>query len=261
MDAYLRNRGLITRPNSDQVLTLLAWAYQRTGLSGRAAKLYEVLASRHPDNPDLALDLAHNRMSEGDYKGVIAALARPAAQKLGGDQAVEAASLRGRALSRNGQYGTAVEVLQPLLKKHPGHKMAYEDYLALGIALNRLGRSEDALPPLEMAEKMTRESKQAGMGLFRYLTAMETGAAASEAQRFPTAVEAYRRAAGAAKDNQDKAVATYELAQSLRGVGRNKEVADTFRKLKEMNVSPWSQMAARHLADMELAPRLAQVGK
>ncbi len=256
MNAFLRYRRLITRPNSNEVLKLLAWAYEHAGLATRASKLYEVLVSRDLGDPSLNLALARNLMVLHDYQGVIKALTGPTADKLKGRQRDLAASLMGRSLAHIGKYAEAVKILAALAKK--GVAQA-DDYHALGTSYSRLGKVEPALAALNKAEELL--AKHQGSKLSRYLVAMEYGATARSAGRFQAAADAFRRAEGLAVGDQDKATALYELAQCLRGLKKHQEVFEAFKKLKEMNVSPWSQMAERHLTDMNLATQLVAVGE
>lgn len=256
MDSFLQHRRFIAQPNSTQVLRLMAWAYEQSGLNRRAAKLYEVLVSRDLKDPSLTLAWARNLYPLRDYQGVIKALGDPQAAGLKGADVDLAASLKGRALAHLGKYAQARDLLAPLAK---AKKAGADDYQWLGTAYSRLGQTEAALTALETAEKMLAQAK--APALVRYLVAMEYAGAAKKAGMWAEAATAYRRALTLAAKGQDKAAALYGLAQSLRGLKKHQEVADTFGRLKELGVLPWSQMAERHLADMELAPRLASVGK
>lgn len=256
MDAFLRHRSLITKPNSNEVLDILAWAYDRAGLTTRAAKLYRVLVSRDLGRPEYNLALARNLMAARDYNGVVGTLSGPTPAKLTGAGREKAASLKGRALVHLGKYAEAIKLLEPLAKKS---KAAAEDYEAYGTALGRLGKHAQALAALDKALKLMTAGKASALA--RYLVTMQVGSTAKKAGRLKRAVTAFEQAAKLAAKGQDKAAALYELAQVLRKQGQHEQVAKTFKQLKEMGVSPWSQMAERHLADMALAPRLAAVGK
>lgn len=262
MDAYLRNREYLARPNGNEVLNLLAWAYRRTGLHGRAAKLYEVLVSRQLNDPSLHLYLAAARMGLRDYPGVLSALEVPEAAKLEGAEYLEARSLKGRALRHLGRWEQAAAILAPLVAEEQADRPATaEDYLALGVSLSRLGKYEDALTALAKAEEMLPPADKPQGALRRYLVAREISDAAKRAGRWKICLAACQRAEKLAAGDQDKAAAIYGQAQAQMNLKAYDKMAADFQRLAKMKVTPWSQMAARHLADMKLAPQLASVGQ
>ncbi len=258
MDTYLRYRALLTRPNSNKILTMLAWAYERTGLSGRAAKLYQVLISRGLDKPAIYLGLASNLMQDRRWQEVVQALDPKVIAKFKGADAVEAQSMRGRALARLGRCRQASRVLSRLLGQTSEYPWAARDYFALGRCQSRLGNYKRALAAFSMAQDLMPDDTNP---LQRYLLHMEAGWAARKAGRPRQALQHFQTASTLARGKSDQAQALYEVAQSLRRLKRYRQVARSFQKLAKMQVSPWSQMAQRHLADMKLAPELAQVGK
>jgi tetratricopeptide (TPR) repeat protein len=261
MDSYLRNRPFITRPNSNEVLSLLAWAYERTGLNRRAARLYKVLISRGIKDPALKLEMARNLFVERDYEAVGEALDKGLLKDLPKERLPEAMSLLGRAQSRLGKHDQARDTLGKLLKDHPDLPSAAQDWQLMGVSLARLGAPAEALQALEQAEKrLATQSGPESEGQ-RYLVALEAGLAARALERHAEASGLFRKALELAKADTDKAQALYEMAQSLRAEGKAAEMAEALGQLAKMKVIPWSQMAERHLADMQLAPRLAQVGQ
>jgi TolA-binding protein len=256
MDAYLRNRASLRRPNSNQMLETLAWAYQRTGLNQRAAKLYRVLISRGLNRPQYHMGLAENLMAEGDYQGVAEALPQKVIAKLADQAAVKGRSLLGRALARLGRCGEAEPLLRYVLEQRFDYPWIAQDYFALGRCLVGMDRVEEGLEALEQAAARFGPDRQ----LERYLVAMTAGSAARGAGKPRRALGLFERAESLALSDRDRAQAIYEQGQTLRRLDERARVAETFRRLAELKVSPWSDMAARHLADMELAPRLAEVG-
>ncbi len=258
MDTYLRYRALLTRPNSNKILTMLAWAYERTGLSGRAARLYQVLISRGLDKPALYLGLASNLMQDRRYQEVVKALDPKVIAKFKGADAVEAQSMRGRALARLGRCQEASQVLGRLLGETSEYPWAARDYFTLGRCQSRLGNYKRALAAFSMAQDLMPDDAKP---LQRYLLHMEAGWAARKAGQARKALQHFETARSLAQGKSDQAQALYEVAQSLRRLKRHHQVARSFQELAKMQVSPWSQMAQRHLADMKLAPELAQVGK
>jgi len=257
MDAYLRNRASLRRPNSNQMLEILAWAYSRTGLNQRAAKLYTVLISRGLNKPEYNVGLAQNLMVERDYQGVIKALDAELIKGLKGSEMVRARSLKGRALAKTDQCAQAVPLLEFVLGQRFTYPWIAQDYHSLGLCLTKLGRIDEALAALDEAEaRFAPEDK-----LERYLVAMTAGAAARRGEDEARALTYYQRAVASAVNERDKAQAQYEMAASLSKLGQLKEMAQTYKELAEVGVNPWSDMAKRHIMDMRLAPRLAGVGK
>ena len=59
----------------------------------------------------------------------------------------------------------------------------------------------------------------------------------------------------------DRAQALYEAAQTQAAAGRPAQAEASYQELAKLKVTPWSQMAERRLADLSLAPGLAQVGR
>ena len=261
MDAYLRHRALLTRPNGNKVLELLAWAYEQSGLYARAARAYQILIQRGVKEPSLKLALAENLIKLRDYEKVAQALADGVPEKLKGAKEIRARSILGRALNELGQYEPAVKQLKLALAKTPDDPKAAENYYALGMALSHLKRWEEALAALDKAQELLKDRKDEQARLMAYLITMEAGFRARDANLWDKSLAYFERAEAEAVNDRDKAQAAYELAQSQRKAGAPAQVAATYQRLAKMNVTPWSQMAARHLADMDLSRSLNKVGK
>jgi TolA-binding protein len=261
MDAYLRYRAYLTKPSGSEALRLLAWAYENTGLNERAARLYKVVMSRGQADPELRLSLGRNLYIGRDYQGVSEVLKESALEGLAVKDETEARSLLGRALARLGRYQRAGEILSVLLEEQPNHPHAAQDFHLLGLSLAETGQGEAAVAALDQAE--ARLAKQGGppAKAERQLVARLAGGLAKNAGQSAQATVYFQRALDLATSDVDKAQALYDLSQSRRGEGKNREMAEDLKELVRMQVTPWSSMAARHLADMELAPRLAQVGQ
>ena len=261
MSSYLKYRDLLTRPNSNQMLRLLAWAYDQTGLNKRAANLYRILLERGINDATLNLGLAKNLMATGDYAGVVDALDAAALGGLRGENLARALSLKGRALTALGRWQKAVKVLQKALKLAPTSPRAADDNLALGRCLSRLERYLPALQALDRAMEILAGRGDAASRVKLFLAGMEAGFIAKKTGQLPKALEYFRRALKSATSQRERAQALYEIATNLREQGRFKQMAREFSRLVKMQVNPWSQMAARRLQDLKLAPSLAQVGE
>ena len=266
MNAYLRHRPYLQRPNGNDVLKLLAWSYERTGLSDRAARTYRVLASRGLKEPELVLGLARNLMVEGDHPGVVQALGPAEMKALAGADQRAAASLLGRSLVRAGQYRQAEAVLAELIQGPGDPRAAAADYAAWGKALRHLGRLGQAVEAYDQAEKllaqeMAEEPHRPELRQQCFLNCLEAGGAAREGEMYAASEGHLRRAQEMAPGEDQKAQAMYELSQTCAAAGKAQEAADLLAELAKLPAQPWAGMAQRHLADLQLAPRLAQVGK
>ncbi|MFZ5587570.1 MAG: tetratricopeptide repeat protein [Thermodesulfobacteriota bacterium] len=266
MNAYLRLRPYLLRPNGNDVLKLLAWSYERTGLNDRAARTYRVLVSRGLDEPDLALALARNLMVEGDHEGVVKALGPAEMKALSGPSRRAAASLLGRALVQTGQNQRAEAVLAEFIGAAGDPPATGEDYAAWGRALRRLGRLGQAVEAFDQAEKLLRQQMQEEpdrpeLRQRCYLNCLEAGGVAREGEMYEAAEGHLSVAQRLAQNEDQKAQAMYELAQTHIMAGKTQETADILAELAKMQAQPWSGLAQRHLMDLQLAPRLAQVGK
>jgi tetratricopeptide (TPR) repeat protein len=260
MNAYLRHRPYIQRPNSSDILKLLAWAYEKTGQNDRAARTYRVLISRGLNEPTLALDMARNLMIEDDPQGVINSLDAQELKALKGPDLRRAWSLLGRALARQKQWLPAVTTLEQLIAT-PGEPPAgAADYAAYGRALWNLGRLAPALAALDRADQLLDKEPGQVAGLERHLLAMDSGTVARQAENYPESEGYFRKAVVLAGSDNQKAQALYELAQSARLAGDAEEVGKVLDQLAKLKVDPWSSMAQRMQTDLDMAPRLAQVG-
>gem|GEM_PF-3576911 len=260
MNAYLRHRPYLQRPNGSDILKLLAWAYEKTGQNDRAARTYRVLISRGLNEPTLAVDMARNLMIEGDHQGVINGLAPPDLKALQGADLRQAWSLLGRALALRKQWLPAVITLEQLIKT-PGEPPAgAADYAAYGRALWSLGRLDPALAALDQADRLLEREPGQAAGQERHLLAMDSGAVASQAEKYRESEGYFRKAVVLAGSGTQQAQALYQLAQAARLAGDSEEVLKVLAQLVQLKVDPWSSMAQRLLADLDLAPRLAQVG-
>jgi hypothetical protein len=75
------------------------------------------------------------------------------------------------------------------------------------------------------------------------------------------AITEFIKAQDLAPTIRERAQAIYETAMAYKQAGKPEKLAPSFQRLVKFKVKPWSDMAARHLKDMELAPSLAQVGR
>lgn len=261
MDAYLRNRVLLKRPNSNEMLKLLAWAYGESNLYDRAAGLYRVLAGRGVVDPKIWLAWSVNLYKNGDYQEAAETLAETDFASLKGQDLITAKSLYGKALQRMGDYKKSVDVLTDLLKKSPNHKDAASDYRALGRSLVELRRFKEALTSFERSSAILEQQPGEASQLERYMVAMDAGAAARLAGNKSLSILQYATAEGLAQGKEDKAQARYELAKAYHRAGKTKQMVDVLKDLVEMQSMPWSDMAKGLLDDIALTERLVEIGK
>lgn len=261
MDAYLRNRVLLTRPNSNQMLSLLAWAYESTGLYDRAAGLYKVLASRGMVDSKIWLAWAENLAKSGQTKEAVGVLEDIDTANLKGPEITRVRSLLGRMLCLDGQYEKAAKALQELIKGSPNHGGAEADYRALGQSLAALNRPAEALPAFEKAIALLTPMQGPEVDLERYLLAMEAGAAAVASGKLDLGVTHFATAESLAQSPADKAQAMYELSRAYGRLGQNKRMTEVLDDLAKMGLTPWSEMAQGALNDQKLSKRLLQMGK
>ncbi|MFH1057388.1 MAG: tetratricopeptide repeat protein, partial [Pseudomonadota bacterium] len=266
MNAYLRYRPYLLRPNGSDVLRLLAWSYERTGLNDRAARTYRVLVSRGLNEPGLNLALARNLMVEGDYQGVVDALDPGALKDLSPPDQRAAASLLGQALVQVGRYARADAVLSEMIRGAGDPPATGFDYAAWGRALKHLGRLGQAVVAFDQAEKllhqqMQEEPQRTELRQQCYLNCMEAGGVAREGKMFEASEGHLSAARKLAQTEDQKAQAMFEMAETYDLAGRRQDSADLLAELAKMPAEPWSGLAQRRLMDLQLAPRLAQVGK
>ncbi|MFH1034947.1 MAG: tetratricopeptide repeat protein, partial [Pseudomonadota bacterium] len=259
LTAFLRNRPYITRPGANDVLQLLCWAYEHTGLNDRAARTYRVLIGRGLKEPWLKVALARNLMKERDWAGVSEALGGLNTKGLTPAQRLEAMSLLGRALHSQGFHQQAEQVLS-LLIKSDADKTATgaADYQALGQSLVQLGRAGQALEAFDQADKLYAPQETPEAKTRRYLLNLEAGLTARQAGLDQAALGYLEQAQKLAQSDADRAQALYETAQAYGQAGRQESLEKAMTDLAGLKVAPWSMMAERHLADLSMAARMNQ---
>jgi hypothetical protein len=90
---------------------------------------------------------------------------------------------------------------------------------------------------------------------------MDGGAAALDARRVDKSKEFYQRAVKMAPSQPERGQAMYKLAETQKARWARPKRRWPPGQAGPDEVNPWSEMAVRHLADMQLAPSLARVGK
>jgi TolA-binding protein len=261
MNTYWQYQGSLTRPNGNTVLKHLAWAYEMNGWFERSAGLYKTLLQRGVDTPKIKLDYARVLLKNRKYETVPDLLNDEVTRKLDEPLLTQARSVLGRAYQHLGKYRLARANLRLAVGRRPLGPGAAEDYYALGRANEFLNEPMEALAALEHSSNLLLEEKGPASKSLNYLVCMDGGAAALDARRVDKAKEFYQRAVEMAPSPPEKGQAMYKLAETQKEVGQTKEAAATWTKLAQLKVNPWSEMAVRHLADMQLAPSLARVGK
>lgn len=259
LNAFLRYRPFITRPGSNDVLLLLCWAYEHTGLNDRAARTYRVLIGRGLKEPALKVALARNLTIERDWPGVSEALGGLNTKGLTPAERLEAMSLLGRALNKQGYHQQAEQVLSLLVKSDP-QKTAVRaaDYQALGHSLAQLGRLGQALEAFDQADKLYAPQTAPEALTRRYLLNLEAGLTARQAGLNDAALGYLQQAQKLAQNDGDRAQALYEIAQTYGQAGRQQNLEEAMNALAKLKVEPWSSMAERHLADLSMAARITQ---
>ncbi|MBI5521024.1 MAG: tetratricopeptide repeat protein [Desulfarculus sp.] len=259
MSAFLRYRPFITRPGANEVLLMLCWAYERTGLTDRAARTYRVLIGRGLKDPALKVGLAKSLMAERDYPGVAEALGGLNTAGLTPAERLESMSLLGRALSRLGYHQPAEQVLGLLLKSDTQNTAAKAaDHQALGHSLAQMGQLGRALEAFDQADKLYAQEPAPQAQPRRYLLAMEAGLTARQAGLHEASLAYLEQAKKLAPGDGERGQALYELAQGHGQAGQQERLEAAMGELAKLKISPWSAMAERHLADLAMAARLAQ---
>lgn len=261
MDAYLRNRVLLKRPNSNEMLLLLAWAYGKANLYDRAAGLYRVLAGRGVVDPNVWLAWAVNLYKNGEYGEAAETLSETDFPALSPEDQIIAKSLYGKALARTGEHEKSAKVLTNLLKKSPNHNGAAGDYRALGQSLVQLKRYKEALTAFERANSLLEQQSGEAAQLERFMVAMDSGAAARLLGDKKRSILQYATAEGLALSADDKAQARYELAKAYQRDKQTKPMVQVLKDLVEMQKKPWSDMAKGLLDGLDLSKRMVEIGK
>ncbi|MBI4799108.1 MAG: tetratricopeptide repeat protein [Desulfarculus sp.] len=259
MSAYLRYGPFITRPGANEVLMMLCWAYEQTGLTDRAARTYRVLIGRGPKDPALKVGLARSLMAERDYPGVAEARGGLNTAGLTPAERLESMSLLGRALSRLGYHQPAEQVLGLLLKSDTQKTAAKAaDHQALGLSLAQMGQLGRALEAFDQADKLYAQEPAPQAQARRYLLAMEAGLTARQAGLHEASLAYLEQARKLAPGDGERGQALYEAAQGYGQAGQQERLEAAMQELAKQKISPWSAMAERHLADLAMAARLAQ---
>jgi outer membrane protein assembly factor BamD (BamD/ComL family) len=260
LSEYVRLRPYLREPESNSVLDILAWGYERSGLNQKAAQLYKVLGSRQMYKPDYWVDAARNYFLDGQNQNTMDTLHEVNLDELSPAKQNEFLYLEGITLTRQGHYREAALALLALLKKDSElQERAGQVYLNLGPSLAHMpGREQDALNALDLAEQaLAREGAKAKSS--RLLAALQSGLLSRDNKA--QALMYLQRAYGLSDDAKDKAPILYEIFLSQRALGQREEMLRSLNDLAALKVDPWSPMAERLLADKELGPELERMGR
>ena len=239
----------------------MAWAYEKNGWYKKAQNLYDKLVSRGVVESGVKLGLARCMVKNRQYEGVPELLGPDVMPDLKGPQAVEANSVLGRAFLRLGEPEMAVRNLNLAVTQRPEGQEAARDYHDMGMAYDQLKQPMQAMGALEQASAILKQDNSATGKALHYLVAMDGGAIARKARRVDKSSGFFELAVQTAPSSAEKGLALYSLAQVKRQENDLKSAQTIWTELAKLRVEPWSGMAARHLADQQLAPSLAQVGK
>jgi tetratricopeptide (TPR) repeat protein len=260
---YVRLRPCLKQPEAEDMLRMLAWGYENSGLHDKAAHLWQVLGARNPGKPDYWIDAARNLLVEDEQEQVLEVLKEVNLDELDPDRQQEFLFLEGVSLNRLGRYSEAVLALQALIKKDMPDKYAGQAFMNLGTALSHMpGREKDALRALNLAEyALGKEPEQNAMQSLRLLTALQAGVLAQRLDDKNMALGYLQKALQLSREPQDRAPVLYEIFLAQRALGQTEEMIKTLEELTGLNISPWSDMAQTILTDYKLAPEMQRLGR
>lgn len=124
------------------------------------------------------------------------------------------------ALFTAGRLEAAASLAQQMTVRFPAHEFGWK---ALGAAFKQLGRSADALAPMQEAAALSPDNAEAHSNL---------GAILTDLGRLDEAETSYRRALRIAPD---LAAAHYNLGITLKELGRPREAEASFRQVLQSN--------------------------
>lgn len=258
LEAFLRYKRWLARPDGNEELRLLAWAYERCGLCARAAQLYQTLVARGLEDPMLRVAWGRCLLREDKAAQAVDVLKAVDMKRLGPRQRGEAAALLARAMVGAGQYEQGLKKLLKLREAMP-EVIGIPELEAMATAAEATGRYRLAHRILSELDQRLVAAKAGAQQ--RFVLAMRAGADAVAMGEFDLAIKDYKHALSLARGKPDKAWASYELARALGRKGKKKQMLDLLKKVQAMNVSPWSQMAEGVINDYSLARDLARLGE
>ncbi|MDR1397415.1 MAG: tetratricopeptide repeat protein [Desulfarculales bacterium] len=260
---YVRLRPHLKQPESEDMLQMLAWGYENSGLYDKAAHLWQVLGARNPGKPNYWVDAARNLFVEDKQEEVLEVLKEVNLDELDPERQQEFLFLEGVSLNRRGRYSEAALALQALIKRDMPDNYAGQAFMNLGTALSHMpGREQDALRSLDLAEyELGKEPDQEAMRSLRLLTTLQAGVLAQRLDDKNAALGYLQKALQLSRDPKDRAPVLYEIFLSQRALGQTGEMMKSLEELAGLNISPWSDTAQTILADYRMAPELQRVGR
>ncbi len=216
--------------SADEVLLLLAEAYQRNQDNESARKTLESLLKKYPNS---------RLKAQVDYKlAQLSAAMNQYAQAISRYESIvrnpEAASFHNFAtygiawcLMQQDEYGKALSRLQPLLKQPSRDSIGHEARLAEGVCLRKLGQTEQAIESLETF----LQSRPTGTSLANAL--YEAGLAYTEQRDLDKATKYFRRILAEVPDYPAIDKVLYELGWNYQEKSDAENSAKYFQQLAQ----------------------------
>lgn len=264
LEEYVRLRPYMAEPESNDMLDKLAWAYEQTGLTDKAAHLFRVLGSRMLYKPEYWVSAARNYFADGKFEDALDNLHEVNLDELPEDAQKEYLFLEGQSYARLGNNKEAVLALLALIHKDPdGLKAPGQVYQNLGMALSHMeGRAQDALNALNLAElAYAKEANNPQIKNPRLLVALQAGLLSRKLGDMPGALTHLELALQLSDSPQDKAPILYEIFLGQRGLGQKDAMMKSLNELVTLKVEPWSSRADSILLDLKLKPELERMGR
>jgi tetratricopeptide (TPR) repeat protein len=154
------DQALMIDPAHRELRAMAAESCERRGELAAAIDHLEVALAEDPDDPELNRRLASLLLATGERGRSITCLRRVAAQAPADD--LETLTALGIELSRDGQYGEALELLDEVVARAPELSSAHAN---LGMALLEAGRLDESVNASLRALELDESSGQAYCGL------------------------------------------------------------------------------------------------
>ncbi len=216
--------------SADEVLLLLAEAYQRNKDNATARKTLERLLQKYPKSrlkSQVEYKLAQLAASSGDLEDAIrryrSVVADPTAESYHNFANYGIAW----SLMQQEKYAPALEALQPLIKEKLRDSIGQEARLAEGVCLRKLGRVDEAVKVLEafLASKPTDGSLANGL--------YELGLAYTEQGKLSEATTQFQRIVKEMPKYPALDKVLYELAWNHHEAGQSEEATKVFEELAQ----------------------------
>ncbi|MGN6136032.1 MAG: tetratricopeptide repeat protein [Aureliella sp.] len=234
---------------ADEVLLVLAQAYQRQNDAASALKTLEELIASYPESRvrfQARYRMGQVRAAQQDFDGAIAdyqaILKEPTASSMH-DYARYGIAL---SLIKQEKYEAGLAALEPLLSAGRNDSLTTESLLAKAVCLRKLGRVDESIDVLNKFLETKPVDASLANGLY------ELGMAHVEKQQLDQAIDAFERVLAEVPDYQAKDKILYELGwawadkkDSEKSIARFQELIDAFPK-SEFVPEALYQVAQQH---------------